>query len=391
MATFRIPIAMQPHPAALRHNSSPTLRRSLVFFVHHRSVLQQCHLPPGSPDQSRNSTRNPNSDYIARSRPYTPSIAIKDWFHINSEKKYNNRHHKIRNDDFNWSYKTRGTTQKFVSIHKSLFKTLDIMSKPYAYARIVKPARPTTVKSTFENQSEFGATTPSTSHSPVSPGTLRQINNTRVAPNTFETTSTPEVCELAELQQQTVQPAPGGTGTFGIDETASPVARSNISSLGIHPQNNEFLVSPSSTVMNKIPDVQTEKRSKTLQATTANVGKPSKLSPADLIASLRYYDRQRGTLPDEEPLSSEDVAVLESARTKLKSGLKSTSQYETTTEYSTKWLNFKRIGIAASSFVVGVYIFGVGTKLVSVQPESTAAVELLSAVQRSKPTRGRVD
>ncbi|KAF3183205.1 hypothetical protein TWF225_006346 [Orbilia oligospora] len=365
MATFRIPIAMQPHPAALRHNSSPTLRRSLVFFVHHRSVLQQCHLPPGSPDQSRNSTRNPNSDYIARSRPYTPSIAIKDWFHINSEKKYNNRHHKIRNDDFNWSYKTRGTTQKFVSIHKSLFKTLDIMSKPYAYARIVKPARPTTVKSTFENQSEFGATTPSTSHSPVSPGTLRQINNTRVAPNTFETTSTPEVCELAELQQQTVQPAPGGTGTFGIDETASPVARSNISSL--------------------------EKRSKTLQATTANVGKPSKLSPADLIASLRYYDRQRGTLPDEEPLSSEDVAVLESARTKLKSGLKSTSQYETTTEYSTKWLNFKRIGIAASSFVVGVYIFGVGTKLVSVQPESTAAVELLSAVQRSKPTRGRVD
>ncbi|KAF3205047.1 hypothetical protein TWF679_009478 [Orbilia oligospora] len=265
------------------------------------------------------------------------------------------------------------------------------MSKPYAYARIVRPARPTTVKSTFKNQSGFEATTPSTSHSPVSPGTLCQISNTRVAPNPFETTSTPEVCELAELQRQTIQPAPGGTGAFGIDKTASPVARSDISSLGIHPQDDEFLVNPSSTVMNKSTDVKTEKSSETLQAITANVGKPSKLSPADLIASLRYYDRQRGTLPDEEPLSSEDVAVLESARTKLKSGLKSTSQYETTSEYPTKRLNFKRMGIAASSIVVGVYIFGVGTKLVSVQPESTAAVELLSAAQRSKPTRGRVN
>ncbi|KAF3922796.1 hypothetical protein AA313_de0207517 [Arthrobotrys entomopaga] len=116
---------------------------------------------------------------------------------------------------------------------------------------------------------------------------------------------------------------------------------------------------------------------------------PPKLSPADLIASLRYYDRKRGLLPDEEPLSAEDIALLESSK------IKATASKETTIPRSKfpaeddrvrlEWMSkVKRVVFALSSIVAGAYIIGIGNKLLFVQPESTAAAEMLSAVRRSR-------
>ncbi|RVD90026.1 uncharacterized protein DFL_001009 [Arthrobotrys flagrans] len=261
--------------------------------------------------------------------------------------------------------------------------------------------------SAFEKQREFEASASSKSEPPVSLDNPQETTlpgatgNPEVASNTLEITSNSGADELAESKKKLVQVAPEDARVLGMDETASQGASFNVGPIDIGSQNDgESLGSTPNAVMNKDSELQTEKKSEPLQAAAENVesavesndsGKSSKLSPADLIASLRYYDRRRGTLPDEEPLSPEDVAVLESSRTKLTKGRKSISRSETSSDHSNRKSSFKRIGLAVSSVVVGAYIFGIGTKLLSVQPESTAAAEFLSAVQRSKVTKGPVD
>ncbi|KAK6353258.1 hypothetical protein TWF696_005235 [Orbilia brochopaga] len=108
---------------------------------------------------------------------------------------------------------------------------------------------------------------------------------------------------------------------------------------------------------------------------------PPKLSPADLIASLRYYDRRRGTLPDEEPLSAQDIAILEA----LRKADESTS--ENARPRSTWSSRAKKAGLVISSVVLGTYVVGVGNKLLSPQPDSSAAAEMLTAVQRSRAAK----
>ncbi|KAK6502143.1 hypothetical protein TWF506_002743 [Arthrobotrys conoides] len=428
MATFKISIVTSR--PVLKHPSSPSSRRSLIFFVHRRSGSQQCYIPPSPPNPSQaqplaqvvNSTRHSNWDYISRSYPWgrgkidhhqwapNDTMSMKDGFSINLVKKYKDfSFHKLRHADFDWTYNARGISRKVVSVHKpGLFRALDIMSKPYAYARYIQPALPATVKasartgvspsrtrsyapvdilrgSALRKQQVFEAT----ALSPVPPNRPQEPSSFEVASNTIRTASTPGVIEPGELQQKRVQNAPGVTGVFSLDETASLAARSNIESIDILSQNNnELLDSAPGAIPNKGSDLQTGKKPQPLETTAANVGEASKLSPADLIASLRYYDRERGTLPDEEPLSAEDVAALESSRDKLKKGSRLTSQAEASPDYSTRKTRFKRIGLVISSAVVGVYIFGVGTKLLSVQPESATAAEILSAVQGSKLRKG---
>ncbi|EPS37430.1 hypothetical protein H072_8864 [Dactylellina haptotyla CBS 200.50] len=114
-----------------------------------------------------------------------------------------------------------------------------------------------------------------------------------------------------------------------------------------------------------------------------------RLSPADLIASLRYYDTKRGSLPDEEPLSAEDIAFLKSTRVKQTGAKEATTSnsrmlvedYQAEPTWKSK---AKKVGAIISSIVVGTYIIGVGNKLFFTQPESMAAAEMLSAVRRSR-------
>ncbi|KAF3921744.1 hypothetical protein ABW21_db0209284 [Orbilia brochopaga] len=105
---------------------------------------------------------------------------------------------------------------------------------------------------------------------------------------------------------------------------------------------------------------------------------PPKMSPADLIASLRYYDRRRGTLPDEEPLSAQDIAILEAFR-KADEGTSDNARAKS--NWSSK---AKTAGLVVSSVVLGTYVVGVGNKLLTPQPDSSAAAEMLTAVQRSR-------
>ncbi|KAK6331053.1 hypothetical protein TWF718_003243 [Orbilia javanica] len=467
MATFRISVAATSRARArpvLARSSRPSLHRSLVFFVHHRSGPQQCHIPPTSPNRSWaqslaqmvHSARNSNWDHAAaRTQSWHGSKTVRyqwiqnhkalinDWFHEAPRKTYGH-FYRIRHD--HWAHSTRDTARKPDPVKKSLFRALDIMSKPYvrqaiwptqsattvkapvrtqtspfgwgAHPSIIKPitstaAVDTSPNSIFEKQREVQTPTPLRTEPPVPVENIQETTpfsatapttattNPKAVSTTLETTSNLGADGLVESQGKLGQVSPEDARVLSIDETASQVTSCNVNPIGTHSKSNDkVLGSAADAVMDRDSGSQTEKNPETLQATTANMEpvvelsgseKASKLSPADLIASLRYYDRRRGTLPDEEPLSPEDIAVLESSRTKLTKGRRPVSQSEASSKNPTKKTGFKRIGLAISSVVVGGYIFGVGTKLLSVQPESTAATELLSAVQRSKVAKARVD
>ncbi|KAK6496502.1 hypothetical protein TWF481_002518 [Arthrobotrys musiformis] len=430
MATYRASIAAS-RPVH-RHISRPSSRRSLVFFVHHRSGSQQCYIPPTSPNRSWaqpvaqivNYPRKSNWDHIFRSHPWAESktihhqwtqnhkTVINDWFHATSGKPHQNLY-KVRRSD--WAYNTRNAAQKANSIHKSLFRALDIMSKPYTH-RVVRSNRPVAVKmpaqtdasvkpctgtatsnaplrAAFEQQPELDPSTLPKSeaavvHDEINTSTSFGATNPEIAPSTLEAASTPGTSS---------QHGPGSARAINIDETTSQKVVPDIHATDS--QNDaEVLGWSPKTFMDKDLEFPSEKKPEpALQTSAENMeyivpikdsGKKSELSPADLIASLRYYDRRRGALPDEEPLSPEDVAALESSRTKLTKGK---SHSETSSDHSAGKSSFKKIGLAVSSIVLSAYVFGVGAKLLSIQPESTAATELLSAVQRSKVAKGRMD
>ncbi|KAK6341789.1 hypothetical protein TWF730_001281 [Orbilia blumenaviensis] len=427
MSTFRISIAAsRPVPT---HHLRPNLRRSLVFFVHHRSGSQQCHIPPSSPNRSWaqslaqlvHSTRNSNANHIpkAKCHPLEKSKAIqyhwaqshaaliKDWLNVPSA----NRHHspdRIRHDS--WRYNARDATQRIELIRKSVFRSLGIMSKPYV-RRDVRLGRPTTVKGSQTSASTKPKTNTATAsfskslpfrkrfESEVSDssklGSPSLLDKTLAPAGNLEPPLNPRVnvsTESEELPTQIDAKVPG------VDGIQVPIATYNTGP--IDSQNDSVIIGAPNAITNEGPKWQTVEGHKFSQIETTNVeavaepndmGKASKLSPADLIASLRYYDRRRGALPDEEPLSAEDIAALESSRTKSNMDKKPISQSGNSTDSSTRKSSFKRVGLAVSSVVVGAYVFGVGTKLFSVKPESTAATELLSAVQRSKASKGLID
>ncbi|KAK6521958.1 hypothetical protein TWF281_002531 [Arthrobotrys megalospora] len=399
MATLQSSItASRP---SLVYHSKPNLSRGLVFLVHHRSNSQRCPIPPSPSNQpwiqSLAQTVVSNNyktwDHVPRSHTWERSSTaryqwiyrnqqtlINDWLNVPSVKRHNNPH-RMRHED--WAYNALNAAHKATSIHKSLLRSLDIMGKPYVRRGIrynqpspvkastqagtssfkigaherctsTKPRMPTNMASVSQNpalekQQEFD---PPAAVAPKSEPLAASPISPELTPNMPETTSKLEVEESREFQQQPVQTAAEDTRTLGVDEPLR------------------------ATISNEKP-----------VARLNDLGKPSKLSPADLIASLRYYDRKRGFLPDEEPLSAEDIAALESSRIKLTQARRSISQSkhsETISESSTWKAGIKKIGLTLSSVVAGAYILGIGTKLLSVQPESTAAAELLSAVQRSK-------
>ncbi|KAF3941323.1 hypothetical protein ABW19_dt0202681 [Dactylella cylindrospora] len=182
----------------------------------------------------------------------------------------------------------------------------------------------------------------------------------------------------------------------GHPESAS---RSNINiypgtvSVGSDPKSSsQFSPLPNSEVLSAAGTIQDSGEAAVLgqsdQAFTADA--LPKLSPADLIASLRYYDRNRGRLPDEEPLSTQDIAFLEATRDKLAKELEARLKRGSSANADStpgKKSRTKQIGIAIGSAVIATYVVGVGSKLFSAQSDSTAAAELLSAVQRSRETK----
>ncbi|KAF3930772.1 hypothetical protein ABW20_dc0101946 [Dactylellina cionopaga] len=339
-------------------------RRSLMFLLHRRPHYKHAHCessPSWVPDSSSSSSSSSSS---VRSTAYP----WRGWIPhdaFDSRKRSNFLNDFLRASRVKEHYLARIRAN---SLHLSLIESLREMSKSYDKPR--NEIRSEAGYTSYNTHQEIATLkrVPKTETAPTHPpNESHSVSNSLLHPSSFDSDIPPEFGASPSCE-------PAGQIVKIADKLkSSPKPISEVAQITTVDTKLSTKTQPS--FLSQSQNEKVQKIDSAESITDIRVSDMEKLSPADLIASLRYYDRKRGSLPDEEPLSAADVAFLESrAREKP----------------SDSHFAWKKAGIALSSVIAGAYIIGVGNKLLFVPPETTAASEMLSAVRRSRANKTEI-